>query len=56
MINSDFLNGLDTDNAKNAIIEKIVSRNLGKKKLCMTQRLGRFKTKILGLPYTNDLS
>ncbi len=32
MINSDFLNGLDTDSAKNAIIEKIVSKDLGKKK------------------------
>ena len=33
IINSDFLNNLNVDDAKNKIIKKLKSNNLGKRKL-----------------------
>ena len=55
IINSEFLNGLSIFKAQEKVINRIEKDKLGKKQIMLTQRLGCFKTKILGLSYSNDL-
>ena len=57
LINSEFLNGLDISNAKNKIINVIEQKKIRKEKNSLqVKRLGYFKTEILGMSNTNDLS
>ena len=56
LINSDFLNGLDVENAKLKIIEAIEKKKNWKKENYFSfKRLGYFKTKVLGVSNTNGI-
>ena len=56
MINSEFLNGLSVEQAKAKIINEITKNDIGKKENFISiERLGDFKTTILGLSNTYDL-
>ena len=56
IINSDFLDGMSIDDAKEKVIEEIekkIFRN--QKDIIPFKRLGDFETKILGKSYSNDI-
>ena len=56
IINSEFLNGLTINEAKEKIISEVVKKKNWKKKyFIQIKRLGCFKATILGLPYSYDL-
>ena len=56
IINSDFLDGMSIDDAKEKVIEEIEKKSLGTRKtLYRLKDWGDFETKILGMSYSNDI-